>query len=147
MNKACTALRFIILTALLASIALFMTQGTAKPQERHIEVIARKFSYSPNIVTLNRGDKVSIRLISEDVHHGLFIDGYNLNATAYPGSDGYMTFVADKTGTFAFRCSVTCGEHHPYMVGSLKVLPDRNFFISLWIAIAAVALPLWKLRE
>lgn len=147
MNRVVNSLLIIVTAAMLASLGLFMKQSTVKPLERHIEVIAKRFSYAPNIITLNRGDKVTIRLVSDDVHHGLYIDGYDLNTTAYPGSDGNITFRADKTGTFVFRCSITCGEHHPYMVGTLKVLPDTKFYLFLWIVLAAGAIPLWKLRK
>lgn len=147
MNKVVSALLFMIVSGMLASLGLFMKQSTAKPQERHIEVIAEKFSYTPKVITLNQGDKATIRLISGDVHHGLYIDGYNLNTTAYPGSNGSIILNANKTGTFAFRCSVTCGEHHPYMIGYLKVLPDTKFFVFLWIILSVTAIPLWKLRK
>jgi cytochrome c oxidase subunit 2 len=102
--------------------------------EKIFEVRARKFSYSPHIITVNKGDTVRIRLISEDVTHGLFVDGYNVQTTAHPGQDGSIKFVADKTGRFTYRCSVTCGEFHPYMIGYLIVEPNSRF----WFYVALV---------
>lgn len=121
------------------SIISFAREGTFENQERRIDVVARRFYYSPDTIVVNRGDRVILRLISEDVQHGLYIDGYDLNVTAYPGSDGRVSFVADRTGKFTFRCSVTCGMHHPYMVGYLKVLPNKYFYISLWTVLAILA--------
>jgi cytochrome c oxidase subunit 2 len=103
--------------------------------ERFFEIKAKKFSYSPNIIKVNKGDLVRIRLISEDVTHGLFLDGYGLNTTTYPGQEGYLEFIADKPGRFSFRCSVTCGEFHPYMIGYLIVEPNLRFLIYMALTI------------
>lgn len=120
---------FIVLIGL-----LFTTSAFA--EERFFEIKAKKFSYTPNIIKVNRGDVVRIRLISEDVHHGLYLDGYGINTSARPGQDGSLKFVADKTGRFSFRCSVTCGEFHPYMIGYLKVEPNSRFLTYLFLALA-----------
>ena len=96
--------------------------------ERFFEVKAKKFSYTPNIIKVNKGDKVNIRLISEDVHHGFFVDGYGVKTSALPGQEGALSFIADKSGRFSFRCSVTCGSLHPYMIGYFYVAPN-----NLWV--------------
>lgn len=95
--------------------------------EKFFELKAKKFSYTPHIIKVNKGDEVFIRLISEDVHHGFFLDGYAVETSAYPGEEGFVKFIADKPGRFSFRCSVTCGEFHPYMVGYLIVEPNVRF--------------------
>ena len=114
----------------------FLFTGSTFAEERFFEIKAKKFSYTPNIIRVNKGDTVSIRLISEDVHHGLYLDGYGINTSARPGQDGSLKFVADKTGRFSFRCSVTCGEFHPYMVGYLKVEPNSRFLTYLFLTLA-----------
>ncbi len=117
---------------MLASIGL--AWWPARGEERAITIVARRFQYIPNIVRVRRGDVVTIRLMSEDVHHGFYLDGYEVQTSALPGQDGVVRFVADRTGKFAFRCSVTCGAFHPYMIGYLKVEPDYRF----WGATGAV---------
>ena len=121
----------------------------AKPAlaaEKFIEIKAKKFSYTPNIIKVNKGDRVKIRLVSEDVHHGFFLDGYGVRTSAHPGQEGSLTFVADKTGRYSFRCSVTCGEFHPYMVGYMIVGPNSRFWffaaIVLFIGLGNVLLTL-----
>ena len=106
---------------------------TPPPQERTVELKARKFVYTPNIIEVNRGDTIHIRMVSEDVHHGFYLDGYELEMTAQPSLAGGVHFVADKTGKFAFRCSFTCGAFHPYMIGYLRVKPDYRLAGSLWL--------------
>lgn len=98
-------------------------------EEHFFEIKAKKFSYTPNIIRVKINDKVKIRLISEDVTHGIFVDGYGEETRAYPGQDGSFSFVANRPGRFTFRCSVTCGEFHPYMVGYLVVWPNARFYL------------------
>lgn len=69
--------------------------------------MARRFYYSLDTIVVNRGDRVILRLISEDVQHGLYIDGYDLNVTAYPGSDGRVSFVADRIIPSDWRFELT----------------------------------------
>lgn len=124
----------IMVFVLLASLPLVLAQPE-EPQERVITIEASKFSYKPEIIEVNEGDRVTIKFISTDVHHGLYIDGYELKTDAIPGYEGNITFVANKTGKFAMRCSVTCGPFHPYMISYLKVKPDYRLFGSIFLAL------------
>lgn len=104
-----------------------MAENCFAQQERFFEIKAKKFFYTPNIIEVNKGDLVRVRLISEDVHHGFYVDGYGISTSAHPGQDGSLKWTADKPGRFCFRCSVTCGEFHPYMVGYLVVKPNSRY--------------------
>lgn len=117
------------------SISICSIPNLCFAEERIIEIKAKKFEYNPHIIKVKKGDLVKIRLISEDVHHGLYLDGYALKTSAHPGQDGSLTFVANKTGRFSFRCSVTCGEHHPYMIGYFYVLPNYLFIAGTSIVL------------
>ncbi len=134
----------------LFAVAALCAAGAApaRGDEHFFEIRARKFEYAPNVIRVNRGDHVRIRLLSEDVTHGMYIDGYGLNVTAYPGEDGSLTFTADRTGRFIFRCSVTCGEFHPYMIGHLKVEPNTPFiaYVAILLAVGAGTLGIVALR-
>lgn len=127
----------ILSTGLILAIAFFSSwhvlhQGIESPKDRTIEIIGRRYFYTPNRVAVNRGDRITLRLKSADVHHGLYLDGYELEMHAKPGEIGEFRFTADKTGRFNFRCSVTCGSFHPYMIGHLVVRPDYRLFGSIW---------------
>jgi cytochrome c oxidase subunit 2 len=121
-NRTISVIVIALLIQILAVTCLYA-------EERFFEIRAKKFVYTPNIITVDKGDTVRIRLISEDVRHGLYLDGYGIKTEAYPGEDGSLTFVAGRSGRFTFRCSVTCGEFHPYMVGHLRVEPNSQFHI------------------
>lgn len=129
------SMKFLIMFLVLLAIPIVILAQTEEPKEKVITINAQQFSYTPGTVEVNRGDRVTIRLISTDVHHGLYIDGYEVSTDARPGQDGSLTFVANNTGKFVMRCSVTCGPFHPYMIGYLKVKPDYRLFGSIWLAV------------
>lgn len=106
------------------------------PTERTFKVDASRFEFSPSVLTVNHGDRVTIELTSTDVVHGLYLDGYNLETTTDPGQTTTLTFTADSPGSFRFRCSVTCGDMHPFMIGKIRV--GHN--ILLWRGIGLVIL-------
>lgn len=98
-------------------------------QPRIINLQAKRFQYIPHQITVQKGELVTILMESLDVTHGFYLDGYGVTMKARPGVVGKVTFVADKTGRFSFRCSETCGEFHPYMIGFLKVTPNSRFHL------------------
>ncbi len=116
----------------------------AKPVKRSFQIDARRFAYTPAVIKVNPGDLVSIDLVATDVVHGLSIDGYNLEVTADPGKTAYLTFVADKEGTFRFHCTVTCGNMHPFMTGKLEVGQNTALWRGIALAVLALIVGLWK---
>lgn len=113
--------------------------GTGTPATREIQIEARMFDFSPNVVRVNRGDRVTIDLAAMDVVHGLHIDGYNVRTTAEPGVPTRVEFVADKVGKFRYRCSVSCGAMHPFMIGELIVGPNTPFWRAIGLTVVAAA--------
>jgi heme/copper-type cytochrome/quinol oxidase subunit 2 len=89
-------------------------------------------------LTVNPSDSVRIQLVSTDVVHGLYIDGYDLSVEADPGQTATLTFSADKPGSFRFRCNVTCGAMHPFMIGKLTVGTNDWLVRSIGLAVVAV---------
>jgi heme/copper-type cytochrome/quinol oxidase subunit 2 len=108
------------------------------PQVRTFRIDARQFAYSPSELKVNPGDTVNIQLVSTDVAHGLYVDGYDLSIEADPGQTQTLSFVADKSGSFRFRCNITCGAMHPFMIGKLTVGANNWLFRSIGLAALAV---------
>jgi heme/copper-type cytochrome/quinol oxidase subunit 2 len=109
------------------------------PQARTFRIDAGQFAYSPSTIDVNPGDRVTIRLVSTDVVHGLYVDGYGVAVEADPGKAGILTFVADKAGSFRFRCNVSCGGLHPFMIGKLNVGANNWLLRSMGLSVLAVA--------
>ena len=146
--------RFVILatTFLLILVAMILPIpiAAAAPQTHTIEMNARTFAFEPSTLAVQKGDTVTIHLQSLDAQHGLFIDGYDVDMQAEPGKSAQVTFVADKDGKFKFRCSVTCGALHPFMIGELTVAPDfpfaRAVLATLIASLGAVGF-FWNTKE
>lgn len=129
-----SVLVFLVLVVLLTPVPTF----AASPVERIFRIQASQFQYLPAEMKVNPGDQVTIELTATDVVHGLSIDGYNLETTADPGQTARLTFIADKAGSFRFRCTVTCGNLHPFMIGKLHV--GQNLLLWRGIALAGLVL-------
>ncbi len=127
----------LIPAALLVALAPFPTPDVT-PTERNFQVKASSFEFFPAELNVNLGDHVTIELTATDVVHGLFIDGYDLEVRAEPGQPVTLTFVADRPGSFRTRCSVTCGDMHPFMIGKLHVGPNRLLWRGMGLALIAV---------
>lgn len=108
------------------------------------KVEASRFAYTPSLLKVNPGDQVTIELTSQDVVHGLAVDGYDLEIQADPGQTARLTFTANRSGTFRLRCSVTCGAMHPFMLGKLQVGSSSLLWRAAGLALLMVFAGLWK---
>jgi len=136
MNPRFSLLLFLMAGLVVAFVPLPATPPT--PQERTFEIDARQYAYSPSELQVNQGDTVTIRLVSTDVVHGLYVDGYDVSVDADPGQPATLTFTANKAGSFRFRCNVTCGAMHPFMIGKLTVGNNNWLYRSIGLATLAI---------
>lgn len=141
-SSAIPDLKFsLVITLLVVGIILIPIPMFANPpRERYFRIEASRFAYSPAILSVNHGDRVIIDLVPMDVVHGLTIDSYDLGISADPGQSARLTFVADRSGSFRFRCTTVCGNMHPFMIGKLQVGNNTVFWrgVALSLFLAAV---------
>ncbi len=130
-------LLFFVMAGLAVAFAPLPVPAVA-PQERTFRIEAQQFAYSLSTINVNAGDKVTIQVVSTDVVHGLYVDGYDISVEANPGQTQTLTFIANKSGSFRFRCNVTCGAMHPFMIGKLTVGRNNWLYRSIGLAILAV---------
>jgi cytochrome c oxidase subunit 2 len=92
-------------------------------EEVVIDVTTQQFQFTPNEITVNKGDHVLLRITSLDVTHGIQLEEFNIyNVETPAGETTEVSFVANKVGTFYFYCTVFCGTGHPNHLGTLKVV-------------------------
>lgn len=105
--------------------------------ERELHVRARQYTYTPGVLRVSKGDRVTLVLEAEDVTHGLYLDGYDVALVAVPGRASRATFVANRPGKFRIRCSKVCGNLHPFMLGELIVSPNSPFWRAIGVTVLA----------
>lgn len=100
---------------------------------KDISMKVESWKFTPNTIEVNKGDIVRLHLTTAQdevalyIGHGFGIEKYNVNAFLIKGAEQTVEFVADKAGTFTFRCTSFCSspeaalENHFNMVGKLIV--------------------------
>lgn len=95
--------------------------GEVTDDIRVIEVESFRYSYSPNIIVVNSGERVRIKLSTRDTEHGFNIPEINFDLKVKKGKPTEGEFSAPKPGIYEIRCSVFCGSGHRKMKGTLVV--------------------------
>ena len=117
--------RVLITVALLASALLSglvaYTRANAVPAEKVIHITAKKFEFSPDSITLKKGEPVVFEISSEDRKHGFNLRAFGVRSDVLPGKVSRVRFTPDKTGKFTFSCDVFCGDGHEEMTGTVVV--------------------------
>jgi cytochrome c oxidase subunit II len=85
------------------------------------DVTAKKFEFTPDTITLKKGEPVVLVLSSQDRKHGFNLRGFGIHADVNPGEVARVRFTPNKTGRFTFSCDVFCGEGHEDMTGTVVV--------------------------
>jgi len=106
----------IIMVAIVVAGAIgfnWSSQGNVATKE--FTLGATRFQYSPDVITVNKGDLVKIKINNIDTTHGIRIPEFDVS-----GKDG-VEFIASRVGGFDFYCAVYCGDRHGEMKGRLIV--------------------------
>lgn len=91
------------------------TGNAVNSQVKEFKVKAFRFGYTPDEITVNKGDKIRIVINNSDTRHGMRIPELGVS-----GNDS-VEFVADKQGEFTWYCNSMCGSGHMQMRGKLIV--------------------------
>ena len=80
------------------------------------------------VIEVSKGDQVVLKLRSADVTHGFSLKAFGIYVAKgiQPGKTLYVSFKADKVGTFIFMCNVFCGDIHQHMEGTLIVRDEKS---------------------
>lgn len=88
---------------------------------KEFTVTGQNYSFAPATLTVKKGDTVKITFKNAEGNHDLRIDEFNVaTERIQSGGEQTVTFIADKTGSFQYYCSV--GNHRAMgMWGTLTV--------------------------
>ena len=97
------------------------SEGAMKKTVKEVRVEGSPFKFTPNVIRVKRGDTVRVTFMNNEGFHDYLLDEFNVKTKQLQaGGQETVSFVADKTGTFEYYCSV--GTHRAQgMVGSLIV--------------------------
>ena len=114
--------RRLLLAGCAATLVAVATHAAAQAGgARVIPVVARKFVFIPNEITVRQGESVVLEFTAPEVAMGFFAPELGLRALIVPGEVSRVPFTADKAGRFDFLCDVFCGDGHEGMSGHLVV--------------------------
>ena len=96
-------------------------RALAQSNEQVIKVLARRFTWTPNKLTLKKGVPVVLEITTADVLMGFNAPDFDVRADIIPGQVARVRLVPDKVGTFTFLCDIFCGSGHETMSGTIVV--------------------------
>ena len=102
----------------LTLIALIASSGARRVHAadvRVVEITAKRFAFSPDKITLKKGETVKLRLHSEDVTHGFFLRPLKLDEEIPAGETAEVVITPQDAGTFTTICDHFCGANHGNM--------------------------------
>ena len=112
-------------TFLLLALISILTVSPRRAQAdnpRVIEITAKRFAFTPNQVTLKKGETVKLRLTTEDVTHGFFMKKLKIDEVIEPGKPTEITLTPDTAGNFTTICDHFCGVNHGGMNMTITVV-------------------------
>jgi cytochrome c oxidase subunit 2 len=93
-------------------LAVTSPPARAQNEPRVIMITAKRFEFSPNLITLARGETVKLQIKSEDVTHGLFLRPLGIDTEIVPGRVTELTVTPETAGTYRAICDHFCGAGH-----------------------------------
>ncbi|MDD5623777.1 MAG: cupredoxin domain-containing protein [Candidatus Peribacteraceae bacterium] len=90
-------------------------------QARVVRVEAANWAFTPDLITAQVGEKVTIELVGVSGMHALAVPALGINLAVDPGQTARVDLPTDKAGTFEFHCSIPCGEGHKDMTGEIVI--------------------------
>jgi len=115
-----TTINKIVTTILLAGVCEIglvgvpaMTNLTrASDNPKVIEITAKKFEFTPNEITLKKGEPVILRLTTTDRVHGFMSKPLKVDTDIPAGQTTDVAVTPDTAGNFTVICDHYCGTGH-----------------------------------
>jgi len=129
MNNRAILLGGALVFVVLAGVFYYKNVSGSNPQIlpatamelKEFAVAGSNFKFEPSVIKVKKGDTVKITFTNSGGMHDFVLDEFNVKSKRIGlGEKDSVQFVADKTGSFQYYCSV--GKHRAQgMWGTLKV--------------------------
>lgn len=105
-----------------ASVAVSASaQVEVAPKPVTIQLSAQNWSWSPGVIKVKKGQKVTVVVQSLEGMHGISIPSLGISEKLSDGGTVTFTLPTDTAGTFEFFCNVPCGPGHKEMRGQIII--------------------------
>lgn len=114
----------------------FLKMQIAPKDAIEVKVTGQKwfwtFAYDDGIISTNElvvpvGYPVRLLMSSKDVIHSFYVPGFRIKMDVLPNRYTITWFEATHTGRFDLFCSEYCGKSHSEMIGTVRVVTEREF--------------------
>ena len=126
------------------SLAVLAACGKSAPppavtNSHVVTITASRFHFTPDHITLIKGQPVTLQLASTDTTHGFMIRALNIDTDVRPGKPVDITVTPGTTGTFKAICDHYCGIGHGGMKMTVVVEESTARSAAAMIASASNA--------
>jgi len=120
-----TLTRKLLALGLIMGLATSTVPIRARAEEgpQVIKITASKFQFTPDHITLVKGQPVTLQLTSSDRVHGFMIRTLKIDTEINPGKVTEVTLTPQTAGTFTAICDHYCGLGHGNM--KMKVVVEE----------------------
>ena len=104
------------------NLARAQDSANAAVEPKVIEITAKKFEFTPNEITLKKGEPVVLRLTSSDRVHGFMAKPLKIDTDIAAGKTTDVAVTPDSAGDFTVICDHYCGTGHGNMKMKVSVV-------------------------
>ncbi|MFO1372756.1 MAG: cupredoxin domain-containing protein [Candidatus Competibacteraceae bacterium] len=102
-------------------VAAISAYAIAQSTEHVIKIVAKRFDYTPNEITLKKGVPVILEFTTADILMGFNVPDLGIRTDIVPGQVSRIQLTPQKIGSFPFHCDIFCGVGHEDMQGVIIV--------------------------
>lgn len=113
------SLSVVAVAAALVALSGPIAAGAADPAV--VDIVAKRFEFIPNQVTLHAGTPALLRIRSQDVTHGFFNRPLGIDADIEPGKTIEVPLTPKAPGRYSVICDHFCGAGHGNMKMTIVV--------------------------
>jgi cytochrome c oxidase subunit 2 len=103
MNRSVISWVAVILAAIYLPGAFGQDAPAAAAEAREVQVTAKRYEFSPNPITVKKGEHIKLVISAIDHDHGFKLDAFKINQELKKGKATTIEFTADQAGTFPFN--------------------------------------------
>jgi cytochrome c oxidase subunit II len=114
--------RIVLASLVVLALAALAPHRTRAQEPRVINIAAKRFEFSPNQITLKKGEPVKLLLTSTDVTYGFYLKPLKIDEVIVPGKTTEINLTPQTAGTYLLICDHFCGVNHAAM--NMKIVVE-----------------------